>query len=434
MRMSAEEEKEGAAVPSNSPLPEPVGDKSNAFPKRVDRSGFPHQPHGNQGRLPVTLENVEHLLAENEIEVRWDVIKKTLRVSRQGDELELPALDSLANLNGVNSGSFSDFVGVIGQRNPMNPAQDWIDSKPWDGVSRIAKLCATIECDDEFRADLKDNLIERWLLSAAAAAVCPSGFRSRGVLVLQGGQGLGKTTWLARLVPEELRQHLVLLDHHLDPHNKDSVIAACSHWFVEIGELDSSFKKDIARLKGFITNDVDKLRLPYGKRPIEMPRRTVFAGSVNDPNFLIDPTGNSRFWTIPCTKIDYRHSIDMQQVFAELAVMVRNGAEWWLSPNEEAELLKSNERFNSVSVLEEKFLDRFNPDDLKPRYRTASQICAVLGYSHPGNSMAREMGAILRRHVGEPKRVQGRTCWKVGMRESDYQLDEQEVEDPEDLY
>ena len=428
------EQKEGASVPSNPTLPTPNGNQSKIFPKRVDRASFPHQPQGSQGRLPVTLENVEHLLAENDIEVRWDVIKKAQRVSRFGDELELPTLDSLANLNGLNSGSFGDFVGVIGQQSPVNPALDWIDSKPWDGVSRIAELCATIECDADFPIALRDKLISTWLLSGAAAAVCPSGFKARGVLVLQGGQGLGKTTWFARLVPEAIRQHLVLLDHHLDPHNKDSVFAACSHWFVEIGELDSSFRKDIARLKGFITNDCDKLRLPYGKRPIEMPRRTVFAGSVNDPNFLIDPTGNSRFWTIPCTKIDYRHSIDMQQVFAELAVKVRNGTEWWLSPDEEAELLKSNERFNSVSVLEEKFLDRFNPGEPKPRYRTASEICAALGYSYSGNSMAREMGAILRRYVGEPKRVQGRTCWKVGLQESDYRPDDFEIEDPEDLY
>ncbi len=427
--MSGNAKEEGVAAPSDSSLPKP-----SAFPKRVERSSFPHQPHGGQGRLPVTLQNVEHLLLENQVDVRWDVIKKTLRVSRHGDELELPTLDSLANLNGLNSGSFGDFVGVLGRRRPINPALDWIDSKPWDGVSRLADLCATIECDGEFSIKLKDKLLVRWLLSGAAAAILSQGFKARGVLVLQGGQGLGKTTWFARLVPEDLRQHLVLLDHHLDPHSKDSVFNACSHWYVEIGELDSSFKKDIARLKGFITNDCDKVRLPYGKRPIEMPRRTVFAGSVNDPNFLIDPTGNSRFWTIPCTKIDYQHSIDMQQLFAELAVMVRNGTHWWLSPDEEAELLKSNERFNSVSVLEEKFLDRFNPDEPKPRYRTASQVCAVLGYSYPGNSMAREMGGILRRHVGEPRRVQGRTCWKVGLCESDYQPDDQEVEDPEDLY
>lgn len=420
---------EEAAV-SSTPNPSEV----DVFPRRVDLETYPHQPKGNNGRLPGTLENVEHLLAKNEVVVRWDVIKKALSVSRRDDELELPTLDSLANLNGLNSGFFGDFVRVIGQRNTVNPALDWIDSKPWDGVSRIDALCATIECDADFSLALRDKLISTWLLSGAAAAVWPSGFKARGVLVLQGGQGLGKTTGFARLVPEELQQHLVLLDHHLDPHNKDSVFAACSHWFVEIGELDSSFRKDIARLKGFITNDCDKLRLPYGKRPIEMPRRTVFAGSVNDPNFLIDPTGNSRFWTIPCTKIDYRHSIDMQQVFAELAEKVRNGAEWWLSPDEEAELLKSNERFNSVSVLEDKFLDRFNPDEPKPAYRTAGQVCSALGYSYPSNSMAREMGAILRRHLGEPKRVQGRTRWRVALQESDYRPDDLEIEDPEDLY
>ena len=59
-----------------------------------------------------------------------------------------------------------------------------------------------------------------------------------------------------------LRDAVIKLDHHLDTGNKDSQITAICHWIVEIGELDSSFRKDIARLKGFITSDRDKVRKP----------------------------------------------------------------------------------------------------------------------------------------------------------------------------
>jgi putative DNA primase/helicase len=152
------------------------------------------------------------------------------------------------------------------------------------------------------------------------------------VLTLQGAQGLGKSSWVGSLVSDlDVRDMIVKLDHHLDPHDKDSVLSAIAHLIVEIGELDSSFRKDIARLKGFITRDFDKVRRPYARAASEYPRRTVFAATVNDGNFLIDDTGNSRFWTLPLVAINYEHGIDMQQVFAQLkgAYALSTGSAAW---------------------------------------------------------------------------------------------------------
>jgi putative DNA primase/helicase len=71
------------------------------------------------------------------------------------------------------------------------------------------------------------------------------------------------------------------------------VMSAVSHWVVELGELDSTFKKsDVSVLKAFITRRQDKLRRPYARRDSVFPRRTVFAGTVNDYQFLHDNTGN----------------------------------------------------------------------------------------------------------------------------------------------
>ena len=75
---------------------------------------------------------------------------------------------------------------------------------------------------------------------------------------------------------------------------------------------------DMARLKGVLTRDFDKVRRPYARAESEYQRRTVFFASVNKPNFLVDMTGNTRWWTIPVSKINYEHGIDMQQVFAQL--------------------------------------------------------------------------------------------------------------------
>ncbi len=116
----------------------------------------------------------------------------------------------------------------------------------------------------DYPPDLKRTLMHKWFRSAVAAIFTPSGFSARGVLVLQGPQAAGKTSWVRALISDPaLRESVLRLDHHLDGSSKDTVITAVTHWIVEIGELDSSFRKDIARLKGLITSDTDKVRLPY---------------------------------------------------------------------------------------------------------------------------------------------------------------------------
>ncbi len=97
------------------------------------------------------------------------------------------------------------------------------------------------------------------------------------MLTFQGPQGIGKTSWVKALVSEpKLRDSVVKLDHHLDTSNRDSILGAIENRFVEIGELDSSFRKDVARLKGFITSDNDRVRRPYGRRECDYPRQTLF--------------------------------------------------------------------------------------------------------------------------------------------------------------
>lgn len=410
----------GPNSPSVHPTqPEPNGSSQAAqFPCRLDKRGFPHQPLVGSAKLPATKDNVRHLLEASGVAVRWNVIKKRLHIARKGKTLSFSDVVSLANLNGLYGQWLHDFVHEIALECPLNPVADWIASKPWDGVDRLAQLFETVTTSEECPVGIKCLLIYRWLLSCVAAVLVDD-FRSRGVLTLQGPQGSGKTSWIARLVPPELRQELVKLDHHLDAHSKDSVFLAVSHWLVEIGELDSSFKKDIARLKGFLTNSCDKLRLPYARAPIEMQRRTVFAASVNDGHFLIDQTGNNRFWTIPVESLAYLHDIDMQQLFAQLALEVEAGERWWLLPEEEKLLEQHNAQFKAISVIEERLLELLEQESGPPRYMTPIEVLIALGFKHPTNQQCRECGALLRALYGKPKRVQGRERWKVPIKRAE---------------
>ena len=193
-----------------------------------------------------------------------------------------------------------DYLDAIAYQNQYNPVLDWIKSKPYDkGDDYIDQLCQTVTARKDFPENFKNLLIKKWFISCVAMA-CNDDARhwSKGVLVFQGEQNLGKSFWYWTLFP---------YDHHpwgqegvlLRPDNKDSVISAVANWIAELGEIDSTFRKsDIAQLKGFLTKSKDKLRRPFGRKDSTYPRRTAFFGSVNPREFLKDETGNSRFWVI----------------------------------------------------------------------------------------------------------------------------------------
>ena len=394
-------------------------------PKRLDPMTFPHQPRQVGTQLPSTIANVKHLLHEYGITVRYNVVRKKLSITIPGytgtpdnaDNVAMAHIASLATLNGLTVGQIFSYVATIGDQNQHNPVTDWINSEPWDRTDRLNAFTATLTHREDYPEPLKEFLIHRWLISAVAAAFKPSGFRARGVLTLQGPQSIGKTAWINALLPNEvLREGLVKLDHHLDAGNKDSLLTALSHWIVEIGELDSSFKKDIARLKGFLTADRDKVRRPYGRTDSEYPRRTVFCATVNDEAFLVDATGNTRWWTIPVTKINYTHGIDMQQLFAQIAIDFQNGEPWWLSPAEEKLLEAHNRAHRAISAVRERVLaalDLERPRDQWLPAMTPTELLREIGIKNPTNAQSKECAAILREHFGDSKRIKGQNKWRV---------------------
>ena len=392
----------------------------------LDAEKFPHTVMKKDGshKPKPTIENVKHLLTGYGITVQYDVISKETNInipgassiSENAANTAIESINSLGSLNNMSIGQIPKYVAVIADRNLINPVADWITSKDWDGTDRVQALCDTLVARDDFPDAFKVILNRKWLISAVAAATLPNGFHSRGILTFQGAQGLGKTSWIRQLIPEGiLREKSILTGHHLDPSNKDSLTTSIKHWIVEVGELDSSFKKDVARLKGFITQDKDTVRRPYARTNSNYTRRTVFCASVNEENFLVDKTGNSRFWTIPLVKIDYQHDIDMQQVFAQLYDELQKGATWWLTPDEDKQLDELNQAHKSISVIEERVLLIIKFDLPKDKWKkmTATEVLQAAGIKSSSNAQARECGSVLRGLYGQPKKTHGIKKWLV---------------------
>jgi putative DNA primase/helicase len=353
-----------------------------------------------------TYENFELLLKHYDVKIRYNVISKNNEINVQGrtytDDNEANAnyaeLLNLAKLNCMETGCITSYVYKAADLNQYNPIKDFILSKPWDGISRLEALYNTIHTPPEFPKHKKEQLIRKWLLSGVAA-VLHKGFYAKGILIFQGDQSVGKTAWLKKLVPEPVSEYFGE-GCILDPANKDSVKIVISNWVVELGELDATLRKDIARFKAFITNQYDKFRKVYAHEDSRFPRRTIFCGSVNDKEFLVDHTGNVRFWTIPVTFIDYNHDIDMQQVWAEIAVYYKNGERWWLNQEEERELEELNKNHLKTSVLEEMLLEKyvFDQHQFKSQVfvkKNATELLTELGYTQLKTSQTREMAQVL---------------------------------------
>lgn len=421
-------------MPKSSRLDRPsvpqLSEVGRACVVALDPKSFPHLPRGKLRDLPTTVENVDYMLSRYEIKVEYDCIKKKIRITIPGhtgtvdnaDNTAMTLIISRAALNGMQIGQIAAIVEAIADRNVFNPAENWMRSKDWDGVDRLPAFFSTLVVKEGFSQQLARILIYKWMLSIVAAATLARGFKARGVLTLQGPQGIGKTSWIIALVSDPaLRETLIKVDHHLDPHNKDSILGAVTHLIVEIGELDSSFRKsDVSRLKGVLTSDSDKVRRPYARTESEYPRRTVFCATVNEENFLVDHTGNTRWWTLPVVEINFQHGIDMQQVYAQLIVELEGGAQWWLTRDEEALLEAHNQEHRTTSLIREKLMAKLDlsksGDHGLPVYGTV-QMLTELGFDRPTNGDTKEMTALLRELLGPSKKINGTHKWRIPLRD-----------------
>lgn len=346
-----------------------------------------------------TLENLEALLNHLGVIVRYNVISKQEEIIIPGKSFSLDnqenasfaEIQSWLNLINMPRTHTLEYITTIADKNQYNPIVTWIESKPWDGINRLDDFFETIkviEQDKDIKVkNLKRSLIKRWMISAIAGAFNPRGVSAHGVLVLQGDQYLGKTMWFKKLAPDDM--NVVADGKILRPDDKDSVNQIVRYWIVELGELDATFRKsDIAQLKSFITKDSDLFRRAYAKKDSNFARRTVFFGSVNPKQFLNDPTGNRRFWTIECEHINYNHNFDMQQVWAEVLNLYRSGESWFLNKDEMLALNDHNDGFTAKDPVEEMVLTKlkWGQPEAYWSWRTATEILGIMNKNNPNMS------------------------------------------------
>lgn len=191
-----------------------------------------------------------------------------------------------------------------------------------------------------------------------------------GALVLQGDQNAGKTSFFRTLSP---RPRWFVEGASIDMRDKDSQIKALRGWITELGELDSTLKKEQSSLKAFITLPEDRIRLPYARTETRSPRRTCFCGTVNPDDYLKDETGSRRFWTIPIGGINKEILFSLRREWVDQLwyqahfLYQRNRNGFRLTDSEVKQLQEDNREFEQPMKYEVEIREKLDYG-LAPQY------------------------------------------------------------------
>jgi hypothetical protein len=217
-------------------------------------------------------------------------------------------------------------VQTAARDHPFHPVRTYLQSLRWDGVQRVDHwLSMYLGAED---TEYSRAVGSRWLISAVARIFRP-GAKADCCLILEGPQGIRKSTALRTLAGEYFTDELA------DLGSKDAAMQTRGVWIIELSELDSLSHSEVARIKAFMSRTTDRFRPPYGMRLVESPRQCVFAGTVNHSTYLRDETGGRRFWPVACGRIDVEAlARDRDQLWAEAKELFDSGAVWWLDTAE----------------------------------------------------------------------------------------------------
>lgn len=246
-----------------------------------------------------------------------------------------------------------------------HPIREFFETLPeWDGVERADTLLIDYlgaEDTPYVRA------VTRKELCAAYCRVYHPGIKFDSMIVLNGDQGIGKSTLIAKLGGEWYSDSLNLSDMN----DKTAAEKLQGYWIMEIGELAGMRKADLDKVKAFISRQDDKYRASFGRRVTPHPRQCVFFGTTNSQNgYLRDITGNRRYWNVKVPGSGKYKPWDMdedtvKQVWAEVMVYAKAGEKLYLPPELEAyakeEQRAAMERDDREGLVQE-YLDMLLPD------------------------------------------------------------------------
>lgn len=245
-----------------------------------------------------------------------------------------------------------------------HPIKNQILAVSWDEVPRAETFFIDV-------LGVEDNVYNRectrkWLL-ASLTRLFNNGAKFDEMIILQGGQGIGKSTTLQRLS----------LGYYTDITEKLSdevTFKVMRTWLVELSELSTMMKTDSDSFKAWLSAAKDTVRKKYGNDPDDYPRAFTVLGTTNNKEILKDRTGNRRYWLMYCDKDKIKRTIwsldnnTILQLWSEVYQWYLNGENLLISDETKLYMEKLSSGALEFNPLEERInniLDMYVPDDWK---------------------------------------------------------------------
>jgi hypothetical protein len=297
------------------------------------------------------------------------------------------------NLSSLRNLLYSDFCELF------NPFEDYFFNLPSydEKTDYITELANTITTTKQ---ELWQQCFKKWLV-AMVGCVLDDKVINHTVIVFSGKQGLGKTTWVEKLVPKQLKEYL--FSGTINPNNKDTLVQLAECMLINLDELENLNRSEIGSLKEIITKTQIRMRKAYGHNNETMPRRASFAGSVNTAQFLNDSTGSRRFLCFELEGIKYQHEVDINMAFSQALFLFKSGFRFWFDQEEIKNITANNEQYQLHSPEEELLLTWFSPceRDKANIFLNASQIASKIAEKAKINindATINKLGKALKKH------------------------------------
>lgn len=355
-------------------------------------------------------ENLDLLYKTKGIHLEYNELKKEVKSNVKWyvyrDFMTMMNSDCVRTGLNLTSNQLWDFTSFIANQNAYNPVEQYLNRayekyKNTPGANELERLIKTITFADHYTLEdirFNEKIIKMWLMTGVKMGLNKGHFNAEFTLVFKGPQGLGKTRWFRALIPKEFLFEFFKDGVQLDLSKKDDIIQATSYWLCELGELGGTMRKsDRDALKAWLTSTQDEYRTPYDRKAEKYPRRTFFACTVNDDEFLRDDTGNRRFIVIDVEGLNHTHDIDVDLLWGQIMDMYLNGGVTYLDQSEiqlndernRGYLVKSDEQLIIEDIIP------LNQPEEKWGYITSTALCNYLDEKHGKKLSPKKVGKAL---------------------------------------
>ncbi|MDB9349025.1 VapE domain-containing protein [Nodularia spumigena] len=234
-------------------------------------------------------------------------------------------------------------VEFLAKKNSYSPVEEYLDEVeakfPDIDAGFLDNLAKEFFGTDD---PLHAKYFKNFLVASVARARVP-GCWMDCALLLVGKQGIRKSTFWRTLYGDDF-----FSDDLGDGSDKDERMKMHRFWCLEWSEFETVYKrKDINQLKAFLARRHETFRTPYDRLPKDYKRSCVFAGTTNENEILNDPTGNRRFWIIPCSGIIPVDDVQKMRdrIWAAANALFKSGYPYRLDEKEELSREEQNEEY-----------------------------------------------------------------------------------------